>query len=71
MLMRDRLYSALKRLDAAHRLGLALPALAAPLRLLSHAAYRGLEVALGDRHPHGRVLAQARTLMGRRKNSNC
>ena len=58
----DRFFELLKRLDGAHELALAVPALTAPLRLGSHAVYRGLELLLGERHPHERVLAQARAL---------
>lgn len=58
-------FSRLKRFDALHRWGRSVPALALPLRLASYGAYRGLELLLGGRHPHGRVVAQARELVRR------
>lgn len=59
---RDPFYNRLKRLDALHGLALRWPWSTLPLRFLSYVAYRGLEVLLGGRHPHGRVLAQARRM---------
>jgi hypothetical protein len=58
----DPFFERLKKLDTAHRLALSWPALTFPLRFASHAAYRILELALGRRHPHGRVVHQARRL---------
>lgn len=58
----DPFYDLLKRLDAQHEAALSRPALTAPLRLGSYLAYRGLEVALGDRHPHERVVSTAAQL---------
>lgn len=63
----EPLYSRLKRLDALHRAATRWPALTAPLRLASYGVYRGLELLLGERHPHNRVVAQARRLAGRRR----
>lgn len=56
------LYSFLKRLDAHHDAALRHEALTYPLRLGSFAAYRGLELVLGERHPHERTIAQARAI---------
>jgi len=61
----DRFFSRLKRLDEVHWLADRLPRLTYPLRLLTYAVYRALELLLGRRHPHNRVVAQARRLQGR------
>lgn len=58
----DRFYGLLKRVDALHALARNHPRLTAGVRTASYAAYRLLELALGARHPHGRVLEQARAL---------
>lgn len=60
--MKHEAYAALKQIDALHRIGLRAPALTGPLRLASYAGYRALELALGRRHPHEGVVAQAREL---------
>jgi hypothetical protein len=60
--IKERFFARLKRFDELHRLALKLPALTHALRLASYGAYRSLELALGPRHPHGRVLAQARRM---------
>jgi hypothetical protein len=52
----------LKKADAYHSRTLTRPALTGAVRVASYVAYRGLELTLGARHPHGRVLAQARAL---------
>ncbi len=57
--MSSRLYPLLKQLDAYHRHLAAHPRLTAPVRLASYGVYRGLELALGERHPHERVIAAA------------
>ncbi len=62
---KDRFYTGLKRLDSLHRVALALPFLTPALRLGSYVAFRALEIVLGARHPHGRVVAQARALTRR------
>ncbi len=58
----ERDFDALKQVDAAHAAAWRVPSLTGPLRLVSYALYRALEVALGERHPHTRVIAQARRL---------
>ena len=58
----DRLYQLLKKADAYHSLALARPRWTGAVRALSYAAYRGIELGMGERHPHGRVLAQAAAL---------
>lgn len=63
----EPLYSRLKRLDALHRAATRWPVVTAPLRFASYAAYRGLELLLGGRHPHNRVVAQAGRLARRRR----
>ena len=55
-------FAVLKRLDSAHFLAERAPWLTPILRFLSYLVYRGLEVVLGSRHPHTRVLRQARRL---------
>jgi hypothetical protein len=52
-------YRILKKIEEVHRAATRVPAIAAPLRLLSTGSYRFLEIALGRHHPHGRVLRQA------------
>lgn len=59
---RDPFYTRLKRLDALHGLALRHPWLTFPLRLASYGVYRFLELILGRRHPHGRVVDQARRM---------
>ena len=59
---RRDVFHGFKRIDALHRLALVAPPLTGPLRLASYAAYRGMEIALGERHPHERVIAQAAAL---------
>jgi hypothetical protein len=61
----DRFYSLLKQADALHAKALNRPGMTATARAASYIAYRSLELSLGERHPHGRVLAQARELQAR------
>jgi hypothetical protein len=58
----DKFFSLLKKFDALHSLALNRPGLTGSVRATSYVAYRGLELVLGKRHPHERVLAQARQL---------
>lgn len=58
----EKLYTLLKKADSLHGLALHHPKLTGSARAASFAAYRSLELVLGERHPHGRVLAQARKL---------
>lgn len=57
-------YARLKRLDALHWLADRWPRLTGPLRMASYAVYRALELLLGRRHPHNRVVAQAKRMQG-------
>ncbi|MBW2733377.1 MAG: hypothetical protein JRH20_13400 [Deltaproteobacteria bacterium] len=62
MSSRDTFYSKLKQFDAYHKIALSIPAFTQSMRFLSYGAYRALELSLGTRHPHERVLDQARKL---------
>lgn len=57
-------FDRLKRLDSAHRMLRAVPALTWLFRLVSGMIYRLLELILGRRHPHVRVEQQAAELVG-------
>lgn len=61
----DGFYNLLKRLDSYHKVALGSPVLTAPLRFCSFLLYRALELVLGKRHPHGRVVAQAKSMVAR------
>lgn len=60
------MYKTLKRVDAWHRLAWTMPSLTGVLRFMSFLGYRLLELVLGRRHPHNRVVAQARELYPQR-----
>jgi len=61
----DKFYAWLKKADSLHSLALNRPALTGGVRALSYAAYRTLELGMGARHPHGRVLDRVRRLQAK------
>lgn len=55
-------FDRLKQLDALHWIAVRWPRLTRPLRALTTAAYRMLEVVLGRRHPHVKIARDLREL---------